>query len=256
MKRWHTFFRVTLCLIFLATIGHAQYDNALFINGITLELGLGNYSVKDEYISSEKYSGSMPCYRLSWRKTHKQNIYSLDLEFRESSKIENNNVQTEIQQFTMNQGFLYPIGVKSLFGKKLHIYLGPATDLFYFYNKPDIAVSGFDYAKSYAGLFSAGINSEIICPISKTLQTELSLRLSLLSLGFRSVDEEEDDEDPAKLLTIISGTNAAMDIGARYRLIDRLSLKLSYRAELARISGWETVLSASDNIIAGITFSF
>ena len=70
------------------------------------------------------------------------------------------------------------------------------------------------------------------------------------------VDNEEDVQSGAKLLTLFYGLNASFDLGARYYLMDRLSVKLAYKFELIRISAWDPLLSASDNLIIGLTYSF
>lgn len=228
----------------------------IFPRGISVEYGLGKYSVRDEYISKEKYSGTLPSFKANWSRFHNKYGYYLSLEYGSSSKIKNYNVSTDIYQFSLNQGFLYPLPKMSLFTRDVYAFLGPLTELYFFYNKQNIAVSGFDYAQSFAALFSIGLNSEIIFPIRKDLQAESSLCLSILSLGFRMVDSEEEDVSPVKLLTLLSGTNASFRLGIRYNLIGNFSLKLAYKLHLTRISSWDPLLSASDNLIATMTYKF
>ncbi len=231
--------------------------NSVFISGITLEFGQGLYSVKDEYISKEKYSGIIPHFGLRWTKYHDDYCYMLGFEIQNSSDIKNNNVSTSIYQFTLNQGFLYPLSKFSFLSKELFTYIGPSTDLFFFYNKQNIAITGFNYASSFAFLFSVGVNSEFILPLRESLFIEGSLGFSVLSLGFRMVnDEDENEEAPAKLLTLFSGINGSFKLGARYYFLDNLSLKLAYRFQLARISSWTPLLSASDNLIISVSYGF
>ena len=70
------------------------------------------------------------------------------------------------------------------------------------------------------------------------------------------VDNEEDDQSAVKFLTLFSGLNSSFDLGVRYYLLDRLSVKLAYKFELTRFSAWDPLLSASDNLIIGLTYSF
>lgn len=228
----------------------------VFPSGISIEYGIGSYSVKDEYISKEKYSGTLPYYSFGWARKHNNYVYRLEMAYRNSNEINNYNVSTDITRFTLNQGFLYPLKKKSLFKKDLFIWLGPSTEFFFYYSKPDIAVSGFDYAQSLAGLFALGFNADAIYPLKRNFQLEFSLSLTALSLGWRMVDTEEDDQSPVKLLTLFSGLNSSFDLGARYYLFNRLSVKLAYKFELARISAWDPLLSASDNLIIGLTYKF
>ena len=100
------------------------------------------------------------------------------------------------------------------------------------------------------------MNAECIYPVNKKFQTESSLRFTLLSVGGRVIDNEEDDQSPARLLTLLSGLHSSFDLGARYYFISRLSVNLAYRFELTRISKWEPLFVASDNVIIGMTYRF
>ncbi len=265
-KIFHRSVKIKIKFIFaiLAILLFAGNSNAqdslshrtVFPRGISVEYGLGKYSVRDEYISKEKYSGTLPSFKANWSRFHNKYGYFLSLEYGSSSKIKNYNVSTDIYHFALNQGFLYPLPRMSLFATDAYAFLGPSTELYFFYNKQNIAVSGFDYAQSFAALLSIGLNSELILPIQQNLQAEGSLCLSMLSLGFRMVDSEEEDISPVKLLTLLSGTNVSFRLGIRYNLIDNFSLKLAYKLHLTRISSWDPLLSASDNLIVTVAYEF
>jgi hypothetical protein len=231
-------------------------EKSIYPEGITIEYGIGSYAVTDDYISTEKYSGSMPYYRILWTKPHDDYVYHLGIDYRYSSDIKNNNVSTDIYQFNLNQGFDYALPKFRLFNKDAYIYLGPSTELFFYYNNQNIAVSGFDYAQSIALLISLGVSSELFYQLSNKFYIETSLDFDLLSLGFRMVDSEETDESPAKLLTVISATNTVFRLGLRYYLLDNLSIKAAYLFNLTRIDAWEPLLSASDNILFTLTYGF
>lgn len=231
-------------------------QKSVFPDGISLEYGVGSYAVRDEYISKERYSGTLPYFSLNWARSHDGYVYDLGLQFRSSSDIRNNNVSAENYLFALNQGFLYSLRPISLFSKDVRVFVGPTTELYFFYNRQNIAVSGFDYAQSFALLLSLGARSEVILPIRQSLQAEASLAFSLLSLGFRMVDSEEDDTSPVKLLTLFSGANVSAGLGARYSLTSGLSVKLGYRFHMTRISSWDPLLSASDNAVVTLTYGW
>ncbi len=106
----------------------------------------------------------------------------------------------------------------------------------------------------YGGIFLG--NTDAILQLKPSLQMESSLKISVLSLGLRMVDSEEDDESPAKLLTLISGLNSSFDLGIRHFIFSKISVKLAYRLEIIRISEWEPLLSVSDNVTLGLTYKF
>jgi len=237
----------------------AQEFNAYekeFPQGLTLEYGIGNYAVTDEYISKEKYTGTLPYYKLSWSSQHSGYIYQISMQYSYSSSIKNYNVSTDINQFRLNQGFNYLLSDFTLFNNNASIYLGPTMELLFFFNRQNIAVSGFDYAQSMAFLISGGISSRIFYEIGSYIYLEGSLNLSMLSLGFRMVDLEEDDQSPVKILTFLSGTDFGFKIGPRYYIKENLSLSAAYYFQLIRISSWEPLRSASDNITLSVTYGF
>jgi hypothetical protein len=165
-------------------------------------------------------------------------------------------VAADIIQFSLNQGFSYTLPGFKLFGNDVYMFIGPSAEIFAYYNDQKIAVDGFDYSQSLAVLLSGSFTSRLIYILSENLDIEGSLDFSLLSLGVRIIDEEEDDASPAKLLTLFSGTNLNLKLGPRYYLSDNLSLKLSYLLNITRISSWTPLLSASDNIIFSFTYGF
>jgi len=238
---------------------HAQdseLSRYIFPSGIHAGFGFGFYSVKDQYISKEKYSGALPMIYLGWARGHNNYFYKLNFEYRNADDIKNNNVQTNITQFTLGQGFLYPIQKKTLNPQKLFLYLGPNTEIFYYENKPKIAVSGFDYARSNALMFSVGISLEAIYSLSHKFQIESSLDMTVISLGVRSVDSEEDDQLQTKLLTMFSGLNSNFDLGIRYKFYRCFSTVVGYKFQLTSINAWDPLISASNNFFIGLTYKF
>jgi len=256
-NHFHLLLAVLLLLFTESPWGQdSLYQSSIYPEGISIEYGIGSYAVTDEYISTEKYSGPLPYYSITWSNQHSDYVYHLKLDFRNSSEIKNNNVSTDIYQFTLNQGFDYALPKFSLFNKDAYLYLGPSTELFFYYNNQNIAVSGFDYAQSIALLISLGASSELFYKIWDDFNIESSLSFSVLSLGFRMVDSEEEDMSPVKILTLISETNLVFRFGPRYYLLDNLSIKATYLFNLTRISAWEPLLSANDNIVFTLTYGF
>ena len=257
-ERYFSFLLLALTLLLNGNIWGQNSSNqkSIFPEGISIEYGVGSYAVTDEYISKEKYSGPLPYYSITWANQHSNYVYHLKIDFRNSSDIKNYNVSADIYQFTLNQGFSYALLEFSMFNNPAYLYLGPSTELFFYYNEQNIAVSGFDYAQSFALLISGGINSQIFYKLWNDFNIEGTLDFNVLSLGFRIVDMEENDESPAKILTLISANNIVFTLGPRYYLLGNLSLKASYLFHLTRIDAWEPLLSASDNVIFTLTYGF
>jgi hypothetical protein len=250
-------------LIILALLTHFNINaqnisnvKPLIPGGLNFEYGIGSYAVTDEYISKEKYSGSVPTYSIEWIKPHPDYIYHLKMSFQDAKGIKNNNVAADIIQFSLNQGFSYALPEFKLFGNDTYLFIGPSAEIFAYYNDQKIAVDGFDYSQSLAVLLSGNFTSRVIYQMSSNFDIEGSLDFSIVSLGVRIVDPEEEDASPARLLTLFAGTNLNFKLGPRYYLSDNFSLKLSYLLNITRISSWTPLLSASDNVLFSLNYGF
>ena len=251
---------ITLFLVILLSCnlnGQSRTSEPVgYPGGISLQYGMGSFALKDNYISPERYDGLLPYYALGWTRTHNKYVYKLCFAFRQADEITNYNVSTQILSFRLSQGFLYPLKPVKLFNKGLDLWIGPSTDIFYYDNNPNIAVSGFDYTNSYAILFSLGFRGDAIYSVSERFSIESSLQSTILSAGTRSVDNEEGEKSGAKLLTLASGLHASFDLGICFDLINWLSMGLTYKFEITRITEWENILSSSNSAIIDLRIKF
>ncbi len=251
--------RYLTVLLFLTTSSDLSAQDSLmrtaaYPEGISLEYGMGSYAHTDEYISKEKYSGSLPYYKIGFSNRHETYVYQIGIEFRSATDIRNYNVTAEVTEFSLNQGFLYPLPGFLLFSREAYAYIGPSTEIFVHTNKQNIAVSGFDYAQSFGVLLSLGLSSELFYSLSSRFKLESSLNVSVLSLGFRMVDMEETDESPVKPLTVFSGANGSFRLGIRYYPAAMLSVKACYLFAVTRILPWDPLYVASDNLVVTVTY--
>jgi len=230
--------------------------NTIFSPGIFLGYGQGFYVVKDEYISKEKYSGSMPYYNVEWVRFHKRNGYRLEFEYWKTTDISNNKISAEAQQFNFNQDFFYPIGNFSLFSRNVYAYLGPSVQLFYYEIYYHFVSPGTFITPTTFGIIgSLGINTEFIYWVNDKLNVEGFLRSNLISFSGKEIDERkyEDESSPA-ILSVFTATKIDAELTLRYFLIDRVSLSLGYRFDLSRINKWDPYIAANNNIIISVNF--
>ena len=230
----------------------------VFPSGISVGYGQGLFSVKDEYISREKYSGTLPYLNIEWVRFHNKNGCRLEFEYRNSTNITNNNISAVAKQFAFNQDFIYPIGHFSLFSKDIYAYLGPSVQVFYYDLYYNFVTPGtFITPKTYGLIFSLGINTEFIYQVNRKLSVEGFLRSNLISLSGKDVDPAiYDNEPPPGLLTVISVTKIDSDLSLRYYLANRISISLGYKFDLSRINEWDPYISSSNNIIFSFNYKF
>jgi hypothetical protein len=224
--------------------------------GLTLTGGAGTFSLRDENISDQRYAGTLPYLGLAWARDHTSYVYHVGIELRQSDDIRNHTISSSITRLVLGQAFLYPLAPRRALGHDLGLFLGPRTDVVLQVNEQHLAVNALGYATSVSGLLSLGLQAEAILPLSERVTAHGSLRTSVLSLGIRAVDDEIDDASPVKPLTLLSGTDVSFELGARYHLSGRLSLRLAYLFQLYRVTAWNPIVAASDNLVGGLTWRF
>ena len=224
--------------------------------GIHFMYTYGKLAIKDQYISNEKYSGRISSFGFGWTRAHEKYNYRLHFDYGFSDEMKNNNAYTDITLVSLSQGFIYQLKPAHFLNKELYLYLGPSTDFVYFYNKPQIAVTGFDYAQSFAAMLSIDLRTEAIYPLSQKFQFETSVQFALLSFTFRQVDSEEEESSPAKLLPFFMAFQGDFDFNIRYCIFRNFSFLGGYEFRLLNISEWDRLTVAGDYGVVGLTYRF
>jgi len=227
-----------------------------FPSGISVGYGPGSYSVKDEYVSREKYSGTLLFFNLEWVRFHNKNAYRLEFEYGHSSNISNNNISAEVVQFAFNQDFIYPVGNFSLFSGRVYAYLGPSTQFFYYGINYNFASPGtFITPKTFGIIGSLGINTGFIYPVNNKLKVEGFLRSNLLSFSGKKYDEQKyKNESVPTLLSVFTATKIDFDLSIRYYLVNRVSISMGYKFDLSRIDKWNPYIAAGNSLITSLNF--
>jgi hypothetical protein len=238
---------------------NASTHDSVFPQGINIDYGLGHFSVKDDFFSRERYSGTLPYFTIGWSRFHDEQGIQLCLNYRSSSEIKNNQFPADVVQFSFELDYLYSAGTFSLCSQNVHAYLGPSVEFFTYYNRQHFASDGIFLDFSFATLLSLGVHPMFVVPLRDRLQLESSMQINAFSVVVRmpqilKVDPLSNDESRLKLLTPFSGLNARMNVGARYYLFKTLSLKLRYEFHVTRLTSWEYLLSASDDVIATVNY--
>jgi len=236
----------------------------VFPKGISVDYGLGRYSVRDKYISKNKYTGSISSLNVTWSHFNKNRGVRLKFDYRSGSEIKNFNLSADIKEFSFTGTYTYSIGTFNLFSKKVYTYLGPSWGFYLYSRNQYMASHMMATTLSYAALISLGLNSEFICPIKPKLQAEGSLGLNLLSLGGRLPDLEIEEAEMIKLLPFYSATKGYFHFVLCYRFIRQVSIGIGYQFRLIWFKsskewesedGWYGLLVANDNLLFRLTWN-
>ena len=254
-KHFYIFFIAVLFMNALALAQDSTSNKSLFDEGLGVRGGIGYMAVRDEYISDEKYSGTIPFYAMSWSRFHETYGFRLDLEYQFTPDLRNNNVSTQITQVRIGLDYLYPLSDISFMSKKMSIFLGPTCQLFVHSRSENIGLpssSDIPYANSFAFLLSGGIRAEGFYPVAKDLEAQLMAQTSILSFAERSTSGS--DEPNSKILPLPNLIDAAGGIGIIYKLTGPLSAMAEYRFDLVRITSWDFFISGNDNFILSLKY--
>jgi len=251
-------FTISIIIISKASAQDTVSYKTVFPSGVFVSYGLGSYAVKDEYISKEEYSGTLPYFNVEWVRFHDKNAYRLEFDYRNSSKISNNKISAKVKQFTFNQDFIYFLGNVSIFSRNIYAYLGPSVQLFYYDINYNFATPGtFISPKTFGLIGSLGINSEFIYQINNKLLVESFLRLNIISFCIKDNDEQKyGDESSPTLVSVFTATKFDFTISMRYYLIKKVSISLGYKFDFSRISKWEPYIAASNNFLTSLNYEF
>ena len=246
--------------IFLIVGVRAQDDinkqQQIYPGGLFIEYGFGKYAVKDEYISGQKYSGTLPYFSLNWSGYKNGRGYMLGIESRNSAEIFNNDVACEASQTTFKQDFFNLIGKLRLFNNDVYTYLGPSADILMYTLNYDFGTYNHVITESNGAIVSLGLNTQLIYYISDKFSAEGSLHISLASICSKAFQSYKHDEPDTKLILVPKATNSNIDIGFRFYIIKSLSAKIIYRSQISRIDDWDPMISSSNNLIFSITYHF
>jgi hypothetical protein len=223
--------------------------------GFTLALGAGPYAVRDEYISRDRYAGTLSYVRASWTHVGEGRGYRLGLGYGGSSEIANHRVFTGITHAALNLDYFHRASRFRFLSRDAELFLGPSGGLSLYVNEPELGDNAFNLIVSFAAMLSAGVNAQVVLPLSDRLVVNGNLRSTVLSLALRMVDLVEDDESPVALLAPWAGFSSTIGLDARYSLLDHVWLGVGYELAVLRIRSWDPVASAGDNLFVQVTLS-
>ncbi len=224
-------------------------------SGFSLALGTGPYAVRDDYISRERYAGTLSYLNGSWTHVDHGSGYRLAFAYDGSDKISNHTVSARIDRAELNVDYFHRVGRFRLLSRDGQLFLGPSGGFSLYVNQPAVSGNAFDLIVSFAALLSAGVNAQAVLPVSRRLRVAGDLRTTVLSLALRMVDLVGEDESPVGLLTPLKGFSSTLSLDARYSVLDHVSVGVGCELSVLRIRSWDKLASAGNNLFVQVTVS-
>ena len=226
------------------------------VNGVALEYGIGKLSIRDEYISKEKYSGKIPYFSVTWSQTDNSDGYALGLHHRHSSDIMNYNMRADITEFSLFFDKFHRNNRILKAFPKLLTYLGPSLEFYTIFFDQKVAGNGLNASFSFFSMFSLAANSMHYYHIADKLWVVGRVRVSLVSVGLRMVDFTGSDEEPLGILHPLSALKVTTNVGLLYEVSENISARFVYKFQFLRLQEWDPILSASDNVTVDLKYNF
>lgn len=224
-----------------------------FQQGINFEAGYGSLAIRDEYISSERYSGNINTIKLGWSKVHGEKYaYQTEFDYVHGTNIRNYGVSAEVQELTLSHRFLFSTGREHyLFSRRYYSFIGPSAELWIHVRNQNIANYKLTIPYSFGGMLSLGFNQKIIYPVNSKIGLSCFYRLNILSLTGKTNYSETNDEDKQSaviLSTPISGLRTDINTSFYYHINSYISCHAGYLFRMTNIykSSWDNMISAMD----------
>ena len=242
--------------------GNTEQNYSLTVNnsldfypqGAVFETGYGSFTVRDEYISPERYTGDIKTLKLAWSQIHEgKRGYESTFDYVYGAKIRNYAVSAEVQEFSLNHVFLFPVKKEHyLFSKRYYSLIGPSAELWFHIRHQNISNYLITIPYSLVGMLSLGFNQKIIIPVNSKFGFSCFYKIGIFSLTGKTNYSNPDNEDKpssVKLLTPLTGLRACIDYSAYYTVNSHITCKTGYEFRVANIANntsWDDMANAMD----------
>lgn len=240
-----TFYTILFLLIFVVV--EAQQNIDLDNDKVTISIGSGLsfYSVKDQNISNEKYSGVLKPISFSWSSS------LTDRQFRDfyfsiqTGNIHNLSFEAHVNELTMGWDY----GFKLNPNKQYDLFIGPAP-FFYFHNRNQSILLNY-HINSNIGIVSLGSVFGIKSNNLNGFNYKFAGRLGLLSA---CVNTENDRI--TKILSPFNGLQFFFSAQSSYKLSNWADVGFKYSFQTYYITAWNKMYSLSDQLTLNLIISF
>lgn len=243
-----------IILFFCAVILNAQESKKINPLGLSVEYGIGSSAIKDEYVSQERYTGSMNYIGFWYGRMNDQKGFQLGLTNQQGDDFKNYAIRADFSRVSLNFDQFFSIKEFKIFSKPSTWYFGPSVEYFE-YELINRFSSNHKVFSEYI-MVSMGINTFIDWNISEKFITTVFLRSNVVSVNHKLHDEQKYPEQEAKLQTFFVSNNINGDLFLRYKILKRISLGLKLKGQYTRSTGWDKSVSYTNSILLFVIVHF
>ena len=230
---------LSICFVALLSLSLSAQDDTFPLNrlGLTVEYGMGGCAIVDDYISHERYTGTLPYAGIWYNRLHDGRGFRLGITHQEDNDLENYAIRASFMRTAVNFDQIFLMKDFTLFNSPAAWYFGHSVE--YFEYELINRFSSSHKVMSELIMVSMGINTSLEVEFTRRLTAGFFLRSNILGVNHKTHDELKYADKMTVLQTLISANNLNADLYARYRVLRRVSLGLAGKAQYTRSSGWD-----------------
>ena len=242
-------FYIIIVLLSLTQFVHAidpAFHDSTSYTRFSIRAGLSNTLMKDQYISSEKYSGSYPFATFGLSQKWAGRVNELVLSHGNTETLSNENIASWYEFTLLKVNLLYPLNKKSHNSNGSVIYLGPNLSYYdYFFSHTFAMLSRYE---SEGSILSLGISSKLLYSIHSKFQVEFALSSNVFSIAKKKFDNQKypNFEGDSMLTTLLTTGYFNLEGGVRLAVIKKLNLFIGYDLMFVRIGEWDKYSSLNN----------
>lgn len=229
-----------LTIILIIVIGlpvSSQESIPLNRLGLNVEYGISGVALKDQYISKERYTGSLQTIGIWYGRLTDRRGWQLGMTNQQGSDLKNHAIRAEFERVSLNFDQFFQMKTFNLLAKPASWYFGPSVE--YFEYELINRFSSIHKAYSELIMVSMGINAMLEWELTGKLTLSAFVRGNVIGVNAKTHDEQRHTDQNSILQTFIKANNLNGDLFIRYRVIKRISLGLKGKAQYTRSTGWE-----------------
>lgn len=243
-----------LSIIFVLPVHSQENPKPVNCLGLTVEYGIGAVALTDQYISKERYTGTIPYFFAGYGRMNDTKGFMVGFMYQHDDELENYNILADLKRTSLNFDQYFRLKEFQLFNKPATWYLGPSVE--YFEYELTNRFSSTHKVFSELIMATAGINTLLDWQFGGKFNALFFFRTNVIGVSSKNHDEYRYPDKNSVLQTPLTANNIYADLRVDYRFIKRLSVGLKGIAQYTRSTGWDDSRTFINSISGNVTIHF